>query len=65
MIYDWVKACSSFRAWNNPGQARNEMTNPVKDRALEIFVDGACSGNPGEAGIGVVINSDGKTLKKI
>lgn len=32
---------------------------------LEIFVDGACSGNPGEAGIGVVINSDGKTLKKI
>ena len=32
---------------------------------LEIFVDGACSGNPGEAGIGVVINSDGKKLKKI
>jgi len=34
-------------------------------KALEIFVDGACSGNPGEAGIGVVINHDGKTVKEI
>ena len=33
--------------------------------ALEIFVDGACSGNPGEAGIGVVIHCKGKTIKKI
>ncbi len=32
---------------------------------LEIFVDGACSGNPGEAGIGVVINRQGKTIKEI
>jgi ribonuclease HI len=32
---------------------------------LEIFVDGACSGNPGEAGIGVVINAEGKTVKEI
>lgn len=32
---------------------------------LEIFVDGACSGNPGEAGIGIIINRDGKTIKKI
>ena len=32
---------------------------------LEIFTDGACSGNPGEAGIGIVINRDGKTIKKI
>ena len=33
--------------------------------ALEIFVDGACSGNPGEAGIGVVINHEGKTVKEV
>lgn len=34
-------------------------------KILEIFVDGACSGNPGKAGIGVVINGKGKTLKEI
>lgn len=32
---------------------------------LEIFTDGACSGNPGEAGIGVVMNRDGKAVKTI
>jgi len=32
---------------------------------LEIFIDGACSGNPGEAGIGIVINRGGKTIKAI
>ena len=33
--------------------------------ALEIFIDGACSGNPGEAGIGIVISSNGKVVKEI
>ena len=32
---------------------------------LEIFTDGACSGNPGPAGVGVVIKQDGKTIKEI
>ena len=32
---------------------------------LDIFVDGACSGNPGRAGIGVVIKGGGKTIKEI
>jgi ribonuclease HI len=32
---------------------------------LEIFTDGGCSGNPGPASIGVVIKSDGKTIKEI
>lgn len=36
----------------------------MKD-TLEIYVDGACSGNPGEAGIGVVILSGGKAVKEI
>ncbi len=31
----------------------------------EIFIDGACSGNPGEAGIGIVISHEGKTIKEI
>ena len=32
---------------------------------LEIFVDGACSGNPGRAGIGIIINDKGKVIKEI
>ena len=32
---------------------------------LEIFVDGACSGNPGPGGIGVVIKRGGKTIAEI
>ncbi len=32
---------------------------------LDIFTDGACSGNPGEASIGVIIKQDGKTIKEI
>lgn len=35
------------------------------NEVLEIFTDGACSGNPGQAGIGVVINRDGRTIKEI
>ena len=34
-------------------------------RTLEIFIDGACSGNPGKAGIGVVINHQGETIKEV
>ena len=32
---------------------------------LEIFTDGACSGNPGPGGVGIVIKHDGKTIKEI
>lgn len=32
---------------------------------LEIFTDGACSGNPGPAAIGVVIKNQNKTIKEI
>lgn len=32
---------------------------------LEIFMDGACSGNPGPAGVGVVISRDGRVIKRI
>ena len=32
---------------------------------LEIFTDGACSGNPGPAGIGVVIFQNGQVIKRI
>jgi len=32
---------------------------------LEIFIDGASKGNPGHAGIGVVICQDGETIRNI
>ena len=32
---------------------------------LEIFIDGASSGNPGEASVGVVINQDDQRIKEI
>ena len=32
---------------------------------LDIFTDGACSGNPGPASIGVVIKKDGKVIKEV
>lgn len=34
-------------------------------RAVEIFVDGASKGNPGPAGIGVVVRRGTKTLKQV
>ena len=34
-------------------------------KALTIFIDGACQGNPGEAGIGVAIFEQEKLLKEI
>lgn len=41
------------------------MRSESKDSFLEIFVDGACSGNPGPAGIGVMIKRGGKTVVEI
>ncbi len=34
-------------------------------KVLEIFIDGACSGNPGPAGVGVVVIEDGKIIGNI
>ncbi len=33
-------------------------------RKLDIYTDGACSGNPGPAGIGFVIRENGKVIKE-
>jgi ribonuclease HI len=32
---------------------------------LELFIDGACQGNPGPSGVGVVIRHNGKIIKEI
>ena len=34
-------------------------------KTLELFIDGACRGNPGQAAIGVVIKSDGRVVKQL
>lgn len=34
-------------------------------KAVELFIDGACQGNPGPAAIGVVVNENKKTVKNI
>ncbi len=34
-------------------------------KKADIFIDGACRGNPGPAGLGVVIKEKGKTVKEI
>ncbi len=34
-------------------------------KLVEMFVDGACFGNPGLAGVGVVVYEDGKIAKKL
>lgn len=36
-----------------------------QSRTMEIFTDGACRGNPGPAGIGVVISRNGRVIKRI
>lgn len=37
----------------------------MSEKTLEIFTDGGASGNPGPAGIGVVINANGQTVLEI
>lgn len=37
----------------------------LRMREIEIYIDGACKGNPGASGIGVVICEDGHTVKNI
>lgn len=35
------------------------------DKALDIFCDGACSGNPGPAAIGVIMKENGQVVREI
>ena len=37
----------------------------VLNRELEIFTDGACSGNPGYAAVAVIIREGGKVIKEM
>lgn len=35
------------------------------NKTLELFIDGACKGNPGPAAVGAVIKDNGKTIRNI
>ncbi|PIU30026.1 ribonuclease H [Candidatus Woesearchaeota archaeon CG07_land_8_20_14_0_80_44_23] len=37
----------------------------MKKNVLEIATDGACSGNPGQMGLGVVISENGRVVRRI
>jgi ribonuclease HI len=39
--------------------ASNDIPDDLQQKAILIYTDGACSGNPGPAGIGVVMNYKG------
>lgn len=53
----------SARAASAPGAARSVAAAPAN--AIHVWTDGACSGNPGEAGLGAVIVGDGPGLREI
>jgi ribonuclease HI len=51
-----------------PGRARrgaDRAAAAVPDDAIHVWTDGACSGNPGAAGLGVVILGDGPGQREI
>ena len=43
--------------------ATGSFLSPMKK--FELFIDGACKGNPGPGGVGVVIRQDGKVIKEL
>src|SRR5262249_46422628 len=43
-----------------PGAPARKGAQPVPPDAIIVYTDGACSGNPGPAGVGVVILDRGK-----
>ena len=37
------------------------MTQVMKKKSVQLYTDGACSGNPGPGGWGCILNFNGKT----
>lgn len=42
---------------------REEPTTPADDETIVVYTDGACSGNPGPAGIGVLLERPDQTVE--
>jgi ribonuclease HI len=47
-----------------PGKSSHQATD-VPGNAIHVWTDGACSGNPGPAGLGVVVVGDGAAQREI
>lgn len=47
-------------AGGQAGSKKGGPPGPVPDGAIAVWTDGACTGNPGPAGIGVVVVEDGE-----
>ena len=53
------------RAPQTPAQSGMSSTaRPAREGAIEVWTDGACSGNPGPSGLGVLLR-DGETIHEV
>ena len=53
-------------ALRGSGQAKiSKRQSTGKEKIIEIYIDGASSGNPGPAGIGVILIQSGRRLKEL
>lgn len=63
IVSDEEMGGSSARAAQSKGAVREQPTTPADENTIVIYTDGACSGNPGPAGVGVFLQRPGSTLE--
>lgn len=59
-----VEATPAPRAPSAPRPATRLASSSSDPNAIQVWTDGACSGNPGPMGIGVVVVADGKRVER-
>ena len=63
IVSDEEMGGSSARAAQSKGAVREQPKKPADENTIVIYTDGACSGNPGPAGVGVYILRPQSTLE--
>ncbi len=63
IISDADMGGSSARAATSKAALREEPKEPADENTIVVYTDGACSGNPGPAGIGVFVQRAETTLE--
>jgi len=63
IVSDEEMGGSSARAAQSKGAVREQPTTPADENTIVVYTDGACSGNPGPAGVGVFIQRPDTTLE--
>src|SRR5437868_12601059 len=56
---------AAHEATAKPSARSSHRTTDVPANAIHVWTDGACSGNPGPAGLGVVVVGDGTGQREI